>query len=351
MTTEETLILVIEDNDDVRENLCELLSLTGYTIISAPNGMQGVKEAITHLPKLILCDVMMPELDGFGVLRILHQNPKTVDIPFIFLTAKADKTDFRKGMGLGADDYITKPYDDIELLDAIQMRLDKNKNLAKAVNEGSESGFQSLINLAKADERLKNLSEDREIRRFRRKDFIYEAEKYPKYVFLILSGCIKISTFNEWGKEFISKLYSKDDFVGLQNIISNQPYSDNAIALDDVEVRLIPAKDFQLLLNTDREIAYSLLKMLSDQNIVHSHQIIDQAYSSVRKKVANALCNLAEMQGNAIHIMRDDLAALAGTAKETVIRTLTDFKNEGLIDIEDTQINITNLKSLQDMPQ
>ena len=118
-------ILIIEDNNDVRENLAEILELSGYDVSAAENGKVGVEAALGDVPDLILCDIMMPELDGFGVLRILSKNPKVASVPFIFLTAKAEKEDFRRGMGLGADDYITKPFDDVELLDTIEMRLKK----------------------------------------------------------------------------------------------------------------------------------------------------------------------------------------------------------------------------------
>ena len=110
-------IVVVEDNLEVRENLAEILSLSGYEVHEAENGKIGVKVIMETKPDLILCDVMMPELDGFGVLKVLNHNPELMHIPFMFLTAKAEKTDFRKGMGLGADDYITKPYDDVELLE------------------------------------------------------------------------------------------------------------------------------------------------------------------------------------------------------------------------------------------
>jgi CheY-like chemotaxis protein len=116
-------ILIIEDNTEVRENLSEILSLSGYQTISAENGKVGVEKALNDRPDLILCDVMMPELDGFGVLHILSKQPITSDVPFIFLTAKAEKDDFRKGMALGADDYIVKPFDDTILLQTIETRL------------------------------------------------------------------------------------------------------------------------------------------------------------------------------------------------------------------------------------
>ena len=150
-------ILVIEDNADVRENLCEILELSDYIPYSAENGKAGVEVAISKDVDLILCDVMMPELDGFGVLKILNKNPKTSGIPFIFLTAKSEKADFRKGMGLGADDYITKPFDDVELLDAIEMRLKKSERIKKAF-DSTESGLQRFFDEAKAQKEFENLS-------------------------------------------------------------------------------------------------------------------------------------------------------------------------------------------------
>ena len=118
-------ILVIEDNEEVRENLEEILELYGYDVDSAADGKIGVEKALKSPPDLILCDVMMPRLDGFGVLNILSKKSTTANVPFIFLTAKAEKTDFRRGMNLGADDYITKPFFKDELLAVIETRLKK----------------------------------------------------------------------------------------------------------------------------------------------------------------------------------------------------------------------------------
>ena len=122
-------ILIIEDNQDVRDNLAEILTLSDYEALKAENGKVGVEIATHQKPDLILCDVMMPELDGFGVLHILTKNPETANIPFICLTAKTEKSDIRRGMNLGADDYITKPFDDVELLEAVETRLRKSAKL------------------------------------------------------------------------------------------------------------------------------------------------------------------------------------------------------------------------------
>ncbi|MBO0348964.1 EAL domain-containing protein [Phormidium pseudopriestleyi FRX01] len=122
-------ILVIENEELVRKNILEILDTVDFRVIGACNGGIGVQLAEEHLPDLILCDVMMPELDGYGVLEALRNNPVTATIPFIFLTAKGDKTDIRQGMNLGADDYLTKPFRRKELLGAIEARLIKHDTL------------------------------------------------------------------------------------------------------------------------------------------------------------------------------------------------------------------------------
>jgi two-component system, sensor histidine kinase and response regulator len=120
-----TKILVIEDETILREEIMEWLTLEDYEVFGAADGMDGIQQAFAHHPDLIICDITMPRLDGHGVLLELHANPATAAIPFIFVTARAAHEDIRKGMSLGADDYITKPFTRLELLGAIQSRLDK----------------------------------------------------------------------------------------------------------------------------------------------------------------------------------------------------------------------------------
>ena len=124
-------ILIIEDEEAVRENLLDLLEAEDFETIAAANGRIGVHLAISEVPDLILCDIMMPEIDGYGVLTALRQDPSTATIPFIFLTAKSAKSDFRQGMDMGADDYITKPFTRAELLSAIMNRLEKYATLKR----------------------------------------------------------------------------------------------------------------------------------------------------------------------------------------------------------------------------
>jgi len=116
-------ILVIEDEPEMRPNLTTILRLERFNPLAPPNGRAGVELAKREMPDLILCDVMMPELDGYGVIAALRADPETVAIPFIFLTAKGEKPDIRAGMNLGADDYLTKPVAKPDLLAAIRSRL------------------------------------------------------------------------------------------------------------------------------------------------------------------------------------------------------------------------------------
>jgi DNA-binding NarL/FixJ family response regulator len=120
-------ILVIEDDSEMRRNIVIVLRLEQYQPIAAENGRVGVELAKREKPDLILCDVMMPELDGYGVLKALHEDTNTALTPFIFLTAKGEKDDLRSGMNLGADDYLTKPVAQADLLKAIEVRLRRSE--------------------------------------------------------------------------------------------------------------------------------------------------------------------------------------------------------------------------------
>jgi signal transduction histidine kinase len=124
-------ILVVEDAQSLRKDILEMLGFEGYDAFGAENGLVGVEKARRENPDLIICDIMMPGLDGFGVLEELRREPATAAIPFVFLTARTDRVDIRQGMGLGADDYLTKPFTASELLATVHARLDKREIIEK----------------------------------------------------------------------------------------------------------------------------------------------------------------------------------------------------------------------------
>jgi DNA-binding NarL/FixJ family response regulator len=140
-------ILVIEDEPEMRRNLMTVLRLEKFSPLGAENGRVGVQLARKEKPDLILCDVMMPELDGYGVIAALRAGAETVSIPFIFLTAKGEKPDIRAGMNLGADDYLTKPVAKADLLNAIRSRLER---AAQQATPAFKPNFDSAAPLEKA---------------------------------------------------------------------------------------------------------------------------------------------------------------------------------------------------------
>lgn len=347
-------ILLIEDHEQMRENTAEILSLSGYMVETAANGKIGVEMAKKINPDLIICDIMMPELDGYGVLHILSKLEKTAHIPFIFLTAKTEKEDFRKGMNLGADDYLTKPFTDIELLDAIEIRLRK-KELAKKEFSKDFEGLQQFLNEARKIQSLDSLTDNCQTKLFKKKQVIFHEDSFPHGIFFILSGKVKTYKTNKEGKEFITSLCKPGEFIGYQAQINEEAHNETAEALEDSELAIIPKNDFFKLLFNNNEVSRQFIKMLTEDVKEKEEKLIDLAYNSVRKRVAQALVLLEEKYSKnantlfTISASREDLANLVGTSKESVTRTLSDFKDEKLIGIKGSKITIFDLEKLKKM--
>lgn len=347
-------ILLIEDNNDVRENTAEILKLAKYDVLLAKNGKEGVELASAEKPDLIICDIMMPVLDGHGVLHMLSKNEETSSIPFIFLTAKAERGDFRKGMEMGADDYITKPFDDVELLNAIESRLKKNEVLKREFAK-SIQGIDDFIAGAKGIDPLKKLSETRDIRIYKKKDSIYKEGAFPKGVYFISKGKVKIHKINQFGKELITELHKEGDFFGYLSLLQDEKYTNSATAMDDCEVYMIPKEDFFSLLYKNADVARKFIEILSNDLVEIEQQLIKLAYNSVRKRVAEALVKLSDTYKKndeskfSMSVSREDLANIVGTATETVIRTLSDFKDENYIEVSGGTITILNYDKLANL--
>jgi CheY-like chemotaxis protein len=342
-------ILIIEDNLDVRENLSEILTLSGYDTVMASNGKEGVEAALSEMPDLILCDIMMPELDGYGVLRILSKNPASASIPFIFLTAKMDMTDLRRGMTLGADDYITKPFDDVELLDTIEMRLLKKKaaSLPETPSIFTILTGEQVVNMFPAS------FYDGESRTVHKKDLLFSEGQTCRYVYLIKSGRAIGTKADDYSKEVITRIYQFPSIIGLASALTGHRYQETVRAFEDLQVMPVKKEEFIQFMLNDKSVSYYFLSSLAQDQIKADEKLLLQAYSPVRVKLASVLIDLYksyESDGKAvIPIPREDLAAMAGTAKETIIRCLSEFKDEGLVSITGTDITIENIKDLIDL--
>ena len=255
-------ILVIDDNNDIRENTAEILELAGYKTFTAENGKRGVEMAMKEKPSVIVCDIMMPELDGYGVLHLLRKNPDTQNIPFIFLTAKTERGDFRKGMEMGADDYITKPFEDIELLNAVEIRLKKSEILEQNY-ASSPQGLGQFLKDVKSTGMIQKLSEEYDMEHYDKKQVLYQEGKRPRFLYYVTRGKIKGYKSHEDGKEYITNLYSDGDFIGYRALIEDTNYDDSASILEDAEVMQIPKDDFLQMIYSDINIASKFIHIIT----------------------------------------------------------------------------------------
>lgn len=346
-------ILVIEDNPEVRENTAEIIALSDFEVITAENGKAGVELALKELPDLIVCDIMMPVLDGYGVYHSLTKHKETASIPFIFLTARSEKTDFRKGMEMGADDYITKPFDGIDLLNAIDIRLKKTETMKhqypcpEAINELAGDGQKQTAQL---------ISDERDVYTYNRKHVLYKQGQRPRVVYYVISGKVKVSKANDDGKELITNIFGPGNFLGYTAILEGVNYKEDAQVLEESELMLIPREDFLQLVSNDIETARSFIKIVTENIREKEDSMLNIAYNSLRKKVAFALMQLYEKYKlNAdtrpvLNLSRENMAQSIGIATESLIRTLGDFKVEKLIDIDSGKIIILDEKKLANLP-
>jgi DNA-binding response OmpR family regulator len=349
----EKRILVIDDNNDIRENTAEILELAGYKTFTAENGKRGVELAMKEKPSVIVCDIMMPELDGYGVLHLLRKNPETQNIPFIFLTAKTERSDFRKGMEMGADDYITKPFEDIELLNAVEIRLKKSEILDHKYTS-SPQGLTQFLKDIKSTGLVQELSEKYEIENYDKKQVLYQEGRRPRFLYYLMKGKVKCFKAHEDGKEYITNLYSDGDFIGYTALIEDSNYDDSASILEDAEIMQIPKDDFLQMVYSDISIASKFIHIITKNVKEKEERLLNLAYSSLRKRVAKALVRIVEKfnlkeQTNPIEISREDIAQYVGTATESLIRTLSDFKAEKLIDIKSGKIIVNNVEKLKNL--
>jgi len=343
-------ILLVEDDTSLRENIAELLELSGFSVYSASNGRIAVDMAKKNLPDLVLCDIMMPEMDGYGVLEQLSSDQNTRHIPFIFVSAKTEKQDVRRGMNLGADDYLTKPFEEDELLTAIRCRLEKAEQMNAMFKEHPKevSGEHEIRSLNE----LKNFFDDHgNLFSFKKDETIYNKGEHSNMVYLILKGVVKSCGLDEEGKELITSIYSEDDFLGFTSLTDHLPYQEYTVAMEAVELAGISKEKVKAILEDNKSVSLELMDVIAENLTSIKKQLLQMAYSSVRKKTAQTLLVFSkainkDKQGP-LKIARSDLAGVAGIATESLIRTLSDFKNEGLIAIENRHIMVVDRDALE----
>ncbi|TXE16725.1 response regulator [Psychroserpens burtonensis] len=346
-------VLIIEDDSVLRENTAELLELSNYETLTASNGQIGLEMATKHKPDIIICDIMMPILDGYGVLEGLSKQDETKFIPFIFLSAKTERQDVRKGMDLGADDYITKPFNEDEIISAIESRIAKasilkdERNSFKNAPSNTEDDIRTLND-------LKNFFDDYgKIFNYNKNETIYKEGHNSNTIYLIIKGAVKCYKFDEKGKELTTALHKEDDLFGYTSFTQNIPYRETAKAIKDLEMVGVSKAELKEVLNNNHKVTLEVIQLLTDDLTGVKDQLLQMAYSSVQKKTASTILRFAEKINSnpedSIKISRNDLASVAGIATETLIRTISDFKKQGLIELEGRNIKVLDIQKLQDI--
>ncbi len=347
-------ILVIEDDQDMSANIASILKIANYEVYTANSGSQGIELVHQNQPDLILCDIMMPDLDGYGVLHILNKDPSTANIPFIFLTAKSERKDFRAGMNLGADDYITKPFDGLELFNVIEMRLKKNE-LIRTTFRNTVTDINDFFVKTKQLPGFHKISEDRLSKTYKKKSFVFLEGVQPLYLYFIAKGEVKTYKSNSDGKELMTGIHYPGEFIGFLPLLENKPNNETAVVLKEAEIFLIPQQDFQTMLYTNKEIARKFISMLSNNLYKSDNLLIEIAYHSVRQRVATALLKLNKqttmigLTPSIITVARKDIASMVGTSTESLNRALADFKDEGLIEILDKGLRLLNIGMMEEV--
>jgi CRP-like cAMP-binding protein len=344
-------ILVVEDDREMIENISGILQLADYHVIKASNGRTAVTMALQHQPNLIICDIMMPELDGYGVLKILGNNPQTAGIPFIFLTAKADRSDVRAGMELGADDYIIKPFDGSELLKVVEVRLRKHQQVL-AISDTNIETIDQFYSHARQLKEFQNLSHNRILRTIRKREFVYMEGTEPNDLFIIKKGIVKTYKATQDGKELVTGIHHAGEFIGFLALLENTPYTESAVVLDEAELYLIPKDDFLSLIYSNREIARNFIRLLSNNLHETEERLMEMAYQSVRQRVASSLLKISshlgvQEGGRYIHMARKDISGIVGTATESLNRTLAEFRDEGILEITESGIRLLDKRKLE----
>ena len=212
-----------------------------------------------------------------------------------------------------------------------------------------ENGSNTYLRSKHADPLTALFSQHTNIQKFKKKQVIYQEGNHPLQLFLIRKGIVKTFKCNGEGKELITGIYGEGEYLGYVAMLENTVYKDIAVAVEYAELAVVPKDAFEDLMETDWQIARKFITLLAKDIADREQLLLGLAYNSLRKKVAEALILLSRKYKDAIKISRDNLAAIAGTATESLIRTLGEFRQEKLIEISEGYITIVNEAKLRTM--
>ena len=345
-------ILLIEDNALIRENTGEILALAGYAVRMAENGKIGIEQALANKPDLVVCDIIMPVLDGYGVLQAFNLNPLLAGIPFIFLTAKTEQSDLRRGMALGADDFLTKPYENSTLLSAVAGRLNRFQHLQPESERPVDNQHNFVAGVSRVGP-LTGLDTSLKPYPVPRKHRIYAEGDEATLLYFVQAGRVKTCRNTATGKEFITAFYQRGEFFGCQAILQGTVHRDSAVATEDSILLHTTADYFRQLMLYNSEVNQQFVRMLANRVGEHEESLLGLSYHSLRQRVASALLRFNEQRRTntpsnpLIVLAREDLAAIIGTAPESLSRILSEFQQKGIIELTRKSIELLQPERLR----
>lgn len=342
-------VLIIDDHCDIRTACTEILELSNYHVLNANNAETGIEMAVKQQPDVILCCIEMTGMDGFKVLQLIKKRKETFAIPFVFITARTAHADFRHAMEMGADDYLVMPFDSINLLHTIEIRIKKHHRQSQYYNAIAQNLKKLPIGIFIKE--ISKLIEGHKIKYIRKKQILYFEGDIPKGIYLVVEGVLKSTKLAEDGRQFTTSLHHPDEFIGLDSIFIDEPLKETAEAVEDSVVHLLPKAAILVLLDKYPEIGIQFIKILSDNIRDKGEQLVEFAYCSVRTRLAQVLLRLSRktQNTNQLYLSRAELATLAGISIETVSRTLSVFREEGLIEKDEHIINLIDVFKLSDV--
>lgn len=330
-------VLIIDDDRIILRVAEELLKLSGYSTIAAEDGLSGIALAGSERPDVIICDIVMPGINGYEVFNALSRNSFTATIPFIFLTSKDNYLDQRKGMRMGASDYLTKPVNGLELLESIEARIRKQHAAKRETYPDNPAVPPPADPWAKL-----RTSGTATVCTYNRNEVLFSEGDLQKNIFLVNKGRIKTMKTNENGKRIITGFYRTNDLAGCIIQKSKPVYSDTAVAQEDTEVLKIAAESFYSMLGNHREIQAAAFTFMARDIQRKERLMMNIALNSARKRMQEVLLIASEYYSDSrdpnsanISMSREDLANLSGLSTESAIRILSSFRKEGLLSTDD----------------
>jgi CRP/FNR family transcriptional regulator, cyclic AMP receptor protein len=269
-------VLLIMPASSSQLDIASILELAHYNVLKADSGKSGVKMAIALTPDIILCSADMPGLDGFVVLSIIQRKDTLKHIPFILLTTGFNRKDIRRGMIMGADDFISTPFDHTEILLVVETRLLKLARRWQLPIFNSQQLYEKF---------WKGLS----IHVYKEKEVLCRQGQLALHVFYVIDGKLKAYQLGDEGKTLVTRLYGAHEFIGYTAIFGRSLYMENIVVLENARIVMIPLRKVEELSVLHSEILFTFGRLLSNDLVEREMQMISLAYHSLRKRVATAL--------------------------------------------------------------